>query len=68
MKRTGYREAVWWLADNDDNEWVDGYLQDQGGPEQPSVAACCVADLYGVELLRLTRDLKRKLDQNDGEQ
>ncbi len=53
MNRPGYREAMEWLAGNDDCYWV--------GEENKimSVAACMVRDLYGVSEEKLLADLRR---------
>lgn len=56
MKRPGYREAIRWIADNDDTEWVR-----RGDAE--SVTAALVADLFGVPDDRVKRDLARALDR-----
>lgn len=56
MKRPGYREAIRWIAENDDTEWVG-----KGDPE--SVSAALVADLFGVSDERVAKDLARELDR-----
>lgn len=55
MRRPGYREAVEWIALNDDNEWLHD--------ESPiiSVTAGMVRDLYDVDQDRLIADLRRYL-------
>jgi hypothetical protein len=55
MRRPGYREAIEWIACNDDNEWLHD--------KEPiiSVTAAMVADLYDVDHSRLFADLRRKL-------
>jgi hypothetical protein len=55
MKRPGYREAINWLAGNDDCYWL--------GETEPtmSVACCLVCDLFGVEDDRFIADLRRAL-------
>lgn len=55
MKRPGYREAVEWLAGNDDCYWL--------GDAEPclSVSAALVRDLYDVENAKLIGDLRRAL-------
>lgn len=55
MKRPGYREAIDWLAGNDDCYWL--------GDENPaiSVAAALVRDLFDVTDDRLMADLRRAL-------
>lgn len=55
MKRPGYREAVDWLAGNDDCYWL-------GEAELiPSVAACMIRDLFDVEETKLYADIRRAL-------
>lgn len=55
MKRPGYREAVEWLAGNDDCYWL-------GDDEPiPSVAACMIRDLFDVEESKLYTDIRRAL-------
>lgn len=55
MRRPGYREAIEWLAGNDDCYWL--------GDDEPmiSVSAAMVRDLYGVDEARLHADLIRAL-------
>lgn len=55
MKRPGYREAVEWIALNDDVHWLRDYESIM------SVTACMVRDLYGVEQDKLVKDLRRVL-------
>lgn len=60
MKRAGYREAIDWIARNDDNNWLDD--------EQPviSVAAALVQDLFGLDSDRVIRDLRRAIAKARG--
>lgn len=60
MKRAGYRDAIQWLADNDDNSWVEP-CQEYESMESPSVSACLVADLFGIDTNRVRDDLCRRL-------
>ncbi len=55
MKRASYREAVEWIARNDDTEWLNEV------PQHASVTACLVADLFGVDEGRVFKDLRRAL-------
>ena len=55
MNRASYRYGIFWLAANDDTEWVEA----ENG--SPSVTACLLADLFGVSTERVTADLKREL-------
>lgn len=57
MKRASYREAIAWLAYNDDTEW----LKDTDPVE--SVSTALVADLFGVDVERVTKDLRRKIKE-----
>lgn len=57
MVRASYRHAIQWLAHNDDNEW----LTDEYG--SPSVTASLVADLFGLEIERVTKDLRRAVEK-----
>ena len=54
-KRPGYREAIEWIAHNDDCTWLDD--------EYPalSVPLALVADLWGKSEDEATRDLRRKI-------
>ncbi len=70
MKRASYREAIQWIADNEDTEfvsdaeeasWDDGeYTLDN---TVPSVTLCLVMDLFDVELHKAVTDLKKALDK-----
>lgn len=55
MNRPGYREAIEWLAGNDDCYWL--------GDAEPvlSVSASLVRDLFGVSDERLHADILRAL-------
>lgn len=52
MKRPGYREALEWLAGNDDCYWL--------GDNEPiiSVSAAMVRDLFDVADEKLLKDLR----------
>jgi hypothetical protein len=58
MKRPGYREAIEWLAGNDDCYWIGDH--DNHGA-MLSVSASLVRDLWGVTDERLIADLRRAL-------
>jgi enoyl reductase-like protein len=58
MKRPGYREAIDWLAGNDDCHWLGDY--DAHGPII-SVPAALVRDLFDVTDERLLADIRRAL-------
>ena len=55
MRRPGYREAIEWLAHNDDCYWL--------GDNNPSisVSSALVRDLFDVDDARLIADLRRAL-------
>lgn len=55
MKRPGYREAVEWLAHNDDCYW----LADNN--PMISVSAALVRDLFDVQETKLIQDIRRHL-------
>ena len=52
-KHPSYRDAIRWIVDNDDCDWIS----DPNGA--PSVPAVLVADLFGTTDERVTRDLRR---------
>lgn len=52
MRRPGYREAVEWLAGNDDCDWLAA-----NAPGGISVAAAFARDLFDVEDAKLKRDI-----------
>jgi hypothetical protein len=58
MKRPGYREAIDWLAGNDDCYYLGDY--DAHGL-MLSVAASLVRDLWDVTDERLVKDIKTTL-------
>lgn len=55
MKRASYRDAIRWIAANDDTEWLTDAMS------VPSVTASLVADLFEVDTDRVTKDLRREL-------
>ena len=59
MKRPSYREAVEWLALNDDTTWVE--FSPESGDGSISVSGALACDLFGVEDSRLRKDLQAKL-------
>lgn len=63
MKRASYREAVQWLAYNDDTQW----LHDAEPIE--SVSTALVADLFGTTVERVTKDLRKAVEKiQEGEE
>ncbi len=58
MRRPGYREALEWLAGNDDCYWLGDF--DAHGPIM-SVAASMVRDLFDVTDDKLLKDLRAAL-------
>jgi hypothetical protein len=62
MKRPGYREAIHWIAFNDDTEWLtDEDQRDLDGNPFWSVTACMVADLFGVSIHKVAEDALKAL-------
>jgi len=59
MIRASYRHAIRWLRYNDDNEWLK---PSEWAAQSPSVSACLVADLFGVEVEKVERDLRREIE------
>ena len=58
VARASYREAINWIAANDDTEWLDD------SPDQtPSVTAALVADLFKVSSEKVRADLVRELER-----
>ena len=55
MKRPGYREAIEWIARNDDCYWL--------GDDEPimSVSVAMVRDLWNVPDARVVRNLRTAL-------
>jgi hypothetical protein len=66
MRRPGYREAINWLACNDDCNWV---IEEPMVIDQPidrpiiSVTAALVRDLFDIPDERLIADLRRELSK-----
>ena len=58
MKRASYREAIEWLALNDDNH----YLEEEADVGL-SVSASLVSDLFDVGDAKVLVDLKRKIEK-----
>lgn len=61
MKRPGYREAIEWLAGNDDCYWL---APDAGSGESISVAAALVRDLFDVTDEKLFSDIRRVMKRD----
>lgn len=59
MKRASYRDAIRWMACNDDCEWVANH------PDKASVTACLVADLFDLDMGRVIADLRRELKRRE---
>ena len=62
MKRASYRAAIQWIVDNDDTEWAEYDKSTAMGT--PSVTACLIADLFGVDDERIRRDVLRGLSKH----
>lgn len=60
MKRASYRDAIRWIAENDDVEWLED------DDPIPSVTAVLVADLFDVEVDRVTGDLRKAVKKSRG--
>ena len=56
-RRASYRQAIDWIADNDDTEW----LRDLGDEVIPSVTASLMADVFLREIEAVVQDLRRAL-------
>jgi hypothetical protein len=61
MKRASYREAVRWIIENDDTEWLDEE------PSYASVTAILVANLFDVSKERIEQDLRRERNKTPPE-
>lgn len=61
MKRASYREAIRWIAGNDDTEWVNEAYSDGFAPL--SVTAALVVDLFDADEQRVRQDIKRELNK-----
>ena len=66
MKRPGYREAIYWLAHNDDSTWAKH--DPDTGQGSISVAGALVCDLFDVDHMKLRADLQRELRRTRKEQ
>ncbi len=54
-----YKDAISWMADMDDNEWL-------GEPNQiPSVTASMVSDIFKKPMAKVVRDLEKAIWEND---
>jgi len=53
MKRASYREAIEWIARNDDCEWL------KEGDQFVCVTLCLIADIFDVEIEKAIKDLRR---------
>jgi hypothetical protein len=64
MKRASYKDAVDWVAGNDDCEWAEFPHGDPDACATPSVSACLVRDLFGVDEIKIRTDVQRCLIDN----
>ena len=64
MKRPGYREAVEWIAMNDDMDFLD---DDSDFGISLSVAASLVRDLFNVTDDKIIADLRRAVEKDRNE-
>ncbi len=55
MKRPSYKQAVAWLANEDDNSWAEEAY------DVPSVAAALTMDLFCVSRDRLRMDILKRI-------
>jgi hypothetical protein len=60
MKRASYREAIWWIALNDE----PGLGPDSRNPEVVAtlISVALVADIFGVSTERVGLDVVRRRD------
>ena len=58
VTRASYRDAIFWIAANDDTEWLE-----KGPDEPPCVAAALVADLFKVSSEKVRADLVREIER-----
>ncbi len=56
-RRASYRDAIDWIAQNDDTEW----LNDEADNLIPSVTACLVADVFARTTAEVTTDLRKAM-------
>jgi len=59
MKRASYREAIRWIADYDDTEW----LKEEDPLLCTSVTADLITDIFGVTKEKVVEDLLRALEK-----
>lgn len=59
MKRASYRDAIFFLAANDDTDW----LTVDAGRFGVSVSAALVASIFDVEEERVARDVRREIEK-----
>lgn len=62
MRRPSYKQAIQWMADNDDTEWADHEDNEISGLGTISVTGCLVADLFDVKEEKVRKDLRRVLN------
>lgn len=56
-KIMGYKQAIQWIVENDDTEWV----YDENG--SISVTASLLADIFDRTTDEVTRDIKKRLEK-----
>lgn len=56
-----YKQAIDWMAGNDDNEWLNGGAGKDGTEIIPSALACFIADLFNKPMVKVEKDLRKTL-------
>jgi hypothetical protein len=63
MKRASYRDAIRWIAEVDDTEFLKEELRDQ--LNLMPISAVMVADIFGVAHQRVIDDLRRAVEKEE---
>ena len=60
MKRASYREAINWIVENDDPEWLN---PSEDGRINPTVSVFLIADIFEVQIARIVQDTRHRIDK-----
>lgn len=66
MARLGYKDSIRWIVENDDTEWLRDFNDPAEFAEDPtpSVTVVFLADIFGVEVDKVVKDIVRQMKKD----